>query len=622
VYNLNNTLGSLAGQGVNFALTGDFALNVLNMSDLTGGKLKNGLLELHLGRNGATMNIGMGGADVSLGTIAASMSGLRDTLKIGGAKLASLVGSYEGISTLNAVNMLGYSDDTNNFALGRSIWGGKIRVRYGETGEDFGNYNVNDPNEITLSQGLLGNGLDKSSKLATVMVHEGTHANGNRLKSVAHERGIQTYGAIVANLGLSADTGFAQQMLMGLLQANSYEENTGDLDHWKALKNADGTYKMIWDGKSAFDLSDIDPELLKANGLDPVVAADMIQKNAGTIAKLFKGQFSTEDIESIGATSEAMDAAKEKIRAYEQDTRVYDKKTDLVTGITNAINTLNSNLYALQERGIISGNGTEVDTTGLAGSGTREDPYSPMALKYGKLPVETLYGWRLVDKGLARVGDQYQLFNFAPFFHSGLDISQKGAYYASEAGQISLAMHPAKGLKTDLTMDDGKTLSYCHNGAEAIDAYMNAWGMNASGLQENKGKYSLGVVAGTVIGYTGLTGATSGYHLHLEEDGGAKDPLANYYKNLTNNNVFDMSDYARYLSGIAPDKNKPQDRPSYNDPQVIANIVAYNKRNTTNFPIQGYLNAHRDVFPQYKYSSSKIRLYKLKEQTLSYEQIN
>jgi hypothetical protein len=46
------------------------------MSDLTGGKLKNGLLELHLGKNGATMNIGMGGADVSLGTVTQSIAGL------------------------------------------------------------------------------------------------------------------------------------------------------------------------------------------------------------------------------------------------------------------------------------------------------------------------------------------------------------------------------------------------------------------------------------------------------------------------------------------------------------------------------------------------------------------
>jgi len=78
---LSNTIGSLASQGVNFALTGDFTLNVLNfgmfgVKDTAGNLVKNGLLELHLGKKGATMNVGMGGADVSLGTIAQSLAGL------------------------------------------------------------------------------------------------------------------------------------------------------------------------------------------------------------------------------------------------------------------------------------------------------------------------------------------------------------------------------------------------------------------------------------------------------------------------------------------------------------------------------------------------------------------
>jgi hypothetical protein len=78
---LSNTIGSLAGQGINYALTGDFTLNVLNfglfgIKDANQNLVKNGLLELHLGRNGATMNVGMGGADVSLGTIAQSIAGL------------------------------------------------------------------------------------------------------------------------------------------------------------------------------------------------------------------------------------------------------------------------------------------------------------------------------------------------------------------------------------------------------------------------------------------------------------------------------------------------------------------------------------------------------------------
>jgi len=81
VYTLNSTIGNLASQGVNFALTGDFTLNVLNfgmfgVKDTAGNLVKNGLLELHLGKKGATMNVGMGGTDVSLGTIASAMGGL------------------------------------------------------------------------------------------------------------------------------------------------------------------------------------------------------------------------------------------------------------------------------------------------------------------------------------------------------------------------------------------------------------------------------------------------------------------------------------------------------------------------------------------------------------------
>jgi gas vesicle protein len=74
---MSNFLGGLAGQGVNAALGGDFTLNVLNLGFLanTGNQtldsiLSSGLLELHLGKDGTTMNIGTGGADASIGTVA------------------------------------------------------------------------------------------------------------------------------------------------------------------------------------------------------------------------------------------------------------------------------------------------------------------------------------------------------------------------------------------------------------------------------------------------------------------------------------------------------------------------------------------------------------------------
>ena len=258
IQRFNAMAGNLAAQGVNYALTGDFSLNLLNMADLSGGRLQGGLLELHLGEDGATMNIGMGGADMSLGTIAASMSGLVDTLKIGTAKAAALAGMREGVATLNGVNMLGYTGNGFDEGLGRSIWGGKVKVEYGDTGGEFGHYDDNDPNKITLSEKLLDAGLEEAAKLATVMAHEGTHAAGNRYEWVAHEQGLATYSALLQNLGLQGDMEFGMGMVAALLAPESYTENTGAVQQWKLmedgslvydregwLKNEDGKYINI-----------------------------------------------------------------------------------------------------------------------------------------------------------------------------------------------------------------------------------------------------------------------------------------------------------------------------------------------------------------------------------------
>jgi len=276
IKSFNALTGSLASQGVNYALTGDFTLNVLNfgmfgVNDRNGNLVKNGLLELHLGKNGATMNVGMGGADVSLGTIAASMSGLRDTLKIGGAKLASLVGSYEGISTLNAVNMLGYSSDTNNFALGRAIWGDMIKVRYSNDVKVadgmYGQYNGQDlPNEIQLSSDLLGNGKELAAKLATVMAHEGTHVAGNRYEAIAHQQGLMTYGTLLETFGLQGDADFAMGMVAALMDHRSYEANEEPIQHLEIRVHADGTNEVLDDKKKTLKFTYLDPQGKKLSG--------------------------------------------------------------------------------------------------------------------------------------------------------------------------------------------------------------------------------------------------------------------------------------------------------------------------------------------------------------------
>jgi len=64
--NLNEFIGSLVGQGVNYALGNDFTLNLLNLSLLSNNNYNSGLLELHLGHDDVTMNFGTGGANVSI----------------------------------------------------------------------------------------------------------------------------------------------------------------------------------------------------------------------------------------------------------------------------------------------------------------------------------------------------------------------------------------------------------------------------------------------------------------------------------------------------------------------------------------------------------------------------
>jgi hypothetical protein len=61
-------------------LAGNFNLNALNLKDLTGGALNSGLLELHLVKDGMSMNIGTGGVDASLGTVTNALVSIYETV--------------------------------------------------------------------------------------------------------------------------------------------------------------------------------------------------------------------------------------------------------------------------------------------------------------------------------------------------------------------------------------------------------------------------------------------------------------------------------------------------------------------------------------------------------------
>jgi hypothetical protein len=164
------------------------------------------------------------------------MAGLRDSSKVIGAKLSALVGNKESVSTLNAVNMLGWTGREYEQGLAKAIWEDDLKVKYADMDEAYGAYKIGEDG-ITISKTLLGGGKEESAKLATVMSHEGTHAAGNRIEALAHIQGNSTYNTINAIFGLQADAEFSGQMISAILDPESWKENTGDVDYWIRTNN-------------------------------------------------------------------------------------------------------------------------------------------------------------------------------------------------------------------------------------------------------------------------------------------------------------------------------------------------------------------------------------------------
>ncbi|MEE1211853.1 MAG: M23 family metallopeptidase [Treponema sp.] len=154
-------------------------------------------------------------------------------------------GSIEKRSTLNSINMMGYTKNETAIKASKDVWDEKVKVEYGDTGSDFGNYTIGD-DKIRLSTALLGGGREGSAKLAAVMSHESTHYYGERREAMAHLNGLDTYSQINKLFKLKGDSTLSNEMLAGVLNAENWKENSGDVDHWTMMK--DGSLKKDNDG--------------------------------------------------------------------------------------------------------------------------------------------------------------------------------------------------------------------------------------------------------------------------------------------------------------------------------------------------------------------------------------
>ena len=264
---LNGLAGGLVQNGVALAMGGNANFNLLSFKGV-------GMLEFSFGKDGIKSKIGMGGTNISIQNLRVAVAGYKEASKVTDWKY----GNEQSSSTLNSINMLGYTTSGMNQQLAKDIWSEKLAVEYGNTGNDYGNYTLGD-SKIMLSDNLLGGGRAGSAKLATVMSHEGSHYYGNRVEAIAHMSAADTYSQLNQKFKLQADTSFSMEMLAGIMNTDNWKENTGDVDHWTLMD--DGS--LAYDGKA--NLYDENGNLIyktEKTGLEGSLVEILYGKNATT----------------------------------------------------------------------------------------------------------------------------------------------------------------------------------------------------------------------------------------------------------------------------------------------------------------------------------------------------
>jgi len=307
---LNGLIGSLAGEAVNYAFGNDFTLNLFNLSMLTDGNVKSGLLELHLGKDGAKMNFGTGGANLSIDNLTAAFRGAQ----VWNAN--SQIGRYvtENVfdSAIALRSQYGYGNNVQKNQL-RDILNGRAEIHIGED-EDFNAETTIAGGKRVINMSGYQSGMSEEDqiRLAVILGHE-AYRDG----IVTEDNNMETRAATLAHTEMvlrmmsEGHTGFLNENLImdiiaysqGVDYFNNYINKTynSNADYWKLTENGDLEYDGVASLRDAYgnllrshdemDIKsndDIEGALLWFLGMnsdnpDDVKTIQNIMKNAGLV---------------------------------------------------------------------------------------------------------------------------------------------------------------------------------------------------------------------------------------------------------------------------------------------------------------------------------------------------
>ncbi|MDR0557338.1 MAG: hypothetical protein LBG43_05650 [Treponema sp.] len=264
VVKFNRTLGSAAGEGINYAFTGDFSLNLLNTGYFTQNQYSMGLLELRLGKNGAKMNMGSGGVDISMGTLASVIRGM-DVINTN-SKIEEYVKTHDFKSAVSLRVQYGYGDETQKAFLSDLLTGNAdINIVEHEKGALYrAETKLENGKRVVNLTGYTDSLSIKEQMFQGILLGHEAYRNG----IVDMNNVIETNRAVLGHTEMAIrmlqdgrSFGNDSQIISDInayfksrddpSQFYMYTEDVYDssADYWKLISKSDGTHVLEWDKK-------------------------------------------------------------------------------------------------------------------------------------------------------------------------------------------------------------------------------------------------------------------------------------------------------------------------------------------------------------------------------------
>ena len=558
---LGGLAGGLASAGMEYGLTGKTKLNVLNMADLTGGKVHGGLLELNINREGGSLfNVGRGGVGVNMHALQNAAAGF-DVYR-NAARIHRRGFRGEQAIAMRMLRSLGRNETDRLFGdlmsrrttLAREArLAARARTDRGEGHDKI----------ITLGRDAYG---ESRFGLGITLVHEafrdgkfGDDQAGETERTVlghvdAAEEVMNGYGKRALGAAQREEVQYIRFM-----QAMGYDEKISEYvkgkydssaDYWKLVKGDDGNWGWREDGSLDFDVSALPKDkqeslkkALRQNDIEltedgRIRRGDMNKKVLNDLANsLYESETTLSSVvkslsDSIFniRSSEFRDLRRSNpIDFNKNGNKINQQRNSFVKGTRSFVNlsriaksmmsenvtvgkidALHKALFGAYNSGFLIQNPVNINTEGLVNVGSSEDPlYVPVRLRPGDNDhkVTSYPGWRILCSR-PKSGVTY---------HPGIDIGSvhdSDVVTAADKSSAYLKWTPIYGLsaRTPYTREGQKfenALGHLEVNKTIMD-YLKAFGTKGVNAAE---KGLTNIPAGMVIGQVGNTGYSMGEHL-------------------------------------------------------------------------------------------------------------